>query len=720
MLRRRAPLGILLSLALSACATTRAQTTTPTLSVPATLDEDGSLTQGLNAYASLSLDDARRGELRVRLLEALVEVGDDALAAAEYPAMMNAFETCLTLWTAAELSTAPPPPPSFVRFAGDVYREAARRGMETQALLALAVRTHFDTTQAVAMNQEWAQLAAWLESGEDFARDFSATTGLERTLEQVAAIFPAPWVVAQLTSAYTSRYDQAFSQRAASVSIDESAQRRLAFSGYLLARAYLRADDFPSATRALDTYATDPASRELREVIDRSMDGARGVAAMLELIDNFRPRDEDALPDHVVRQGWGIVEVLARRVLAVEARQPDAHLALAEVFMQRGLEDAALEQYKATLAVSDDIFEAWVAVALLEQRSLERVAERDPREALTSLAALEDFHGRAMQLWRDRPVEPGLPRAYITVGESLYDAGEIVQARDLLENSLGLEPRPRAVDLLGTIALKQRRYEDASTSYESLLALPFDDQYARLRWSIRARSQLGEIALRREDTPDAQAHFRGALQTLNMVLALPNLDEFLRSFWLTERARVLFLAGDTDLAMQDFRDAVSTAPERPLTYAEPLLLMVSHGYHAQANEIFAQAVRHALPPSLKLYFALWVEDLAIRRGVTTPSAASTIIQEFRDDTWVGSLAAHARGELSATALYDRATDRGQRAEADFYEGLRAWRTGDRTGGLDRMRKVIDSGMMSFFEFEMAQSYLRWGELPREAKSPMTP
>ena len=104
-----------------------------------------------------------------------------------------------------------------------------------------------------------------------------------------------------------------------------------------------------------------------------------------------------------------------------------------------------------------------------------------------------------------------------------------------------------------------------------MLSLPFEDQYARLRWSIRARSQLGEIALSAGDSRRAQGDLRSALETLNLVLAQPNLDELRRSFWLTERARVLFFAGEPRLAMQDFRDAVSTAPNRPLTYADPLL-----------------------------------------------------------------------------------------------------------------------------------------------------
>ncbi|MGB1699840.1 MAG: tetratricopeptide repeat protein, partial [Nannocystaceae bacterium] len=552
---------------------------------------------------------------------------------------------------------------------------------------------------------------------DEFARERSRIASPERTLEEVAALFPSPWIVDRLMEMYLRGYESAKELRDQSFLTDPDSQHRLAFTGYLIARTLLRADRLDEAATALDNYASDPASKELRDVIDRASNGPRTTAALEELARYFRPGEDDGLPPHAVRQGWGIVEMLALRMLREDAKSPAGHLFMAEVLMRRGLNAAALLRYRATLESGQQIFEAWTAVAMLEQEELERVASEDPDAALLVLTRLEAFHREAMEIFKDRPVQPGLPRAYVTVGESLYDAGDIDRARTLLEDSLALEPQPRAVDLLGTIALKEARYSDAYSSYESLLVLPFEDQYARLRWSIRANSQIGEIAVWLGDEQRARESLRSALETLNLVLAQPNLDEFLRAFWLTERARVLFFAGETRLAMQDFRDAVSTAPERPLTYAEPLILAVSYGLMREASEIFAQAMRHDLPPPLKLYFALWVHDLALRQGVTPPATASDFIDGFRDDGWVGHLASHARGELSSADLFARATDRGQRAEADFYEGLKAWRTGDRTTSLAKMVKVIESGMMSFFEYEMAQNYLRWSELPTERRTP---
>ena len=682
------------------------------------MDEDGALDTALNAFAAMPETLSQRDPLRSQILEGLARRGDEAIALNAYTEAMNLFETGLTLWTPEELNAETATcPPAFLAFAGTLYDKAARQGMETQALLGLAIQRHFGGVPVEQLQREWEQLEAWLRDADDFARERSQIASPERSLEEVAALFPSPWVVEQLTGIYLRGYESAKKLREQSFLTDPDSQHRLTFSGYLIARTLLRAGRLDEAAGALDTYASDPASKELRDVIDRASNGPRAAAALAELIRYFRPGDEDDLPDHAVRQGWGIVDVLARRMLRSGNSSAAAHLAIAEGLMQRGLNAAALLRYRETLREGQNVFEAWAAVAMLEQRELERVAEVDPQEALVMLKRLETFHSEAMELWKDRPVQPGLPRAYVTVGESLYDAGDIAGARTLLEGSLALEPQPRAVDLLGTIALKEARYADAYSSYESLLVLPFDDQYARLRWSIRANSQLGEIAVWSGDEQRARENLRAALETLNLVLAQPNLDEFLRAFWLTERARVLFFAGEIRLAMQDFRDAVSTAPNRPLTYAEPLILAVTHGLMREASEIFAQAMRHDLPPPLKLYFALWVHDLALRKGATPPAAAQEFIDGFRDEGWVGSLASHARGELSSADLDARATDRGQRAEAEFYEGLRAWRTGDKQTSLAKLNRVIESGMMSFFEYEMAQNYLRWSALPMQRRSP---
>jgi hypothetical protein len=82
------------------------------------------------------------------------------------------------------------------------------------------------------------------------------------------------------------------------------------------------------------------------------------------------------------------------------------------------------------------------------------------------------------------------------------------------------------------------------------------------------------------------------------------------------------------------------------------------------------------------------------------------------------LAKHARGEIDFAALSGAAQDRGQKAEAYFYEALKRWDAGDATSAKSLLHKVIETGMMGFFEYDMAQSYLDWNELPKVARAPL--
>ena len=63
------------------------------------------------------------------------------------------------------------------------------------------------------------------------------------------------------------------------------------------------------------------------------------------------------------------------------------------------------------------------------------------------------------------------------------------------------------------------------------------------------------------------------------------------------------------------------------------------------------------------------------------------------------------------------TASGEQAEAYFYEALTRWRVGDPGDAKLLMRKVLGTGRMAFFEYDMAQNYLEWNDLPARARPP---
>lgn len=379
-----------------------------------------------------------------------------------------------------------------------------------------------------------------------------------------------------------------------------------------------------------------------------------------------------------------------------------------------------------TVALKPDIFDAWQDLAVLKQGSLERLVNVDPDAAMARLASLEKFHARAVELWSGRPIKPGLSEAYFTVGQGLYELGRVDEAKHLLEKSTSREPIPEALDLLATIDAKTGANARAAERYETLLGLPFEDQRTRLRWEVQARMGLGLIRRRLGDEGQAKVQLDTALRQLNKLIGeqrgkssgYPGLDPDERSGHLVERGKLMFYLGDAEQGAEDFRQARAITPDRDEAYAEPMLFVVNHGYYDLALEIFRQVLpRDEVRDSLKLYFSLWLHELALRQGLAQDPAVLEFLASYRADSWQGKLAQHAQGKLSYDDLLRGATDSGEQAEAYFYEALRRWRSGDPGDAKVLMRKVLGTGRMAFFEYDMAQNYLEWNDLPAKARAP---
>jgi lipoprotein NlpI len=80
----------------------------------------------------------------------------------------------------------------------------------------------------------------------------------------------------------------------------------------------------------------------------------------------------------------------------------------------------------------------------------------------------------------------------------------------------------------------------------------------------------------------------------------------------------------------------------------------------------------------------------------------------RAAAWYTELARYATGQLDYAALLAKADTTGKRAEAYFYEAMRLLSNGKSEEAHALWSKVMETKMMSFFEFEMASRYLRTG------------
>ena len=166
----------------------------------------------------------------------------------------------------------------------------------------------------------------------------------------------------------------------------------------------------------------------------------------------------------------------------------------------------------------------------------------------------------------------------------------------------------------------------------------------------------------------------------------------------TRRGVLLDELGERERALQAFRSAVNAEPRLHETYATILSHLVSAAPDLDfAHELFRMSQRQlSLAPEWKVYFALWVKAIAAR---ASSAAEGEIDVVLRENATVGGWRAGRRVHL------EPADGNGESAEAHFYEGVRQLES-DPGAAKALFERVLQTEMVSFYEYAMAQALLR--------------
>ncbi|MCA9696613.1 MAG: hypothetical protein KC431_03725, partial [Myxococcales bacterium] len=389
----RRPLLLTLALLVAAPACTHGRdgkTEVPAIVAPAEISDLDDYAVASNAYALLALDDPARAPLRGRLRDYLTGYLEQAIREGRHDAAAEALEQLAGLWTPSELRSAGPDP-AVSKAADALYQVASRTGDERPALLALGMLQVFaEPAGREQAATDYGLLVDWIERNRDFGNEPNFRDTLERLLEDVSSVFPSPFLIDALTDSYLARHRAAQQQQGGPV------DPRTTFTGYLVARAHLRADNPKAAIDALDRMQVDESTQALRDlIVDATGPEPRSAADLNQLISEFIPTPDTRLPPAIVRQSWGIVDNLAQRALAKFPDDPPAQLARGRVMRSRGLHEAAIVFYERAFAAKNrasdraDLYLAWCELAELYQAVLEDRLSADPDGAEALLARVE-------------------------------------------------------------------------------------------------------------------------------------------------------------------------------------------------------------------------------------------------------------------------------------------------------------------------------------------
>ena len=163
-----------------------------------------------------------------------------------------------------------------------------------------------------------------------------------------------------------------------------------------------------------------------------------------------------------------------------------------------------------------------------------------------------------------------------------------------------------------------------------------------------------------------------------------------------------------DEALVAFQSAMGLAPQWREVYATILShLVVAPPDFAFASMVWRRAqLQLNLPPEWKVYFTLWLQFIAAR-AEEPPSAEHTeLLRRLgKPANWWGRLARFGAQDIDYDDLVTVASSLGEETEALFYEGTRLFVAGDRARANAQFQRVLDTNMVSFYEFEMARKLL---------------
>lgn len=710
----RTCLGLWLAFALGAgCAGRGAAAgggTTP-IHLPDAMDA-ASFRSAERIYRRLELDDPRRTEVRNKLVHYLVTTADSALAADEYDSVVEQLAHITSLYQPNELEKGLPR--ELGKLAAYLRKEGEQRGDEGRVLSALWIQKSLEPGKPEPAEQ-YAMLRRWSdEARQNLGGALEHFNGLIPVIEQHAQLTPAPEVLATLADLYVERRKKLVAMLGPDGQSPPSpgdfsfqdyreATAALGQAPLDIAAVYLAHDDFERAIVRL-----------------RQLETVTGLEPRIRAVVEFVVADRAEASDAVL--------VLARAYL--EGERQDVASDLCTYGVRHFPKDARFPQCIAQIAAArDDYVEAGLeyeeAIRLAPQQkdlydeALEVLAnlmrgelfDGDPQEARLLAERARVILKARTEHWPGALPPVSFDELELAVGLAEMNAGNAQDARVHFEASLKKKETTVALIQLGQLAARTGNRDEALRFFKRAL----DRTTARNADEQRQRAlileQIGDVARAANQGEEARRAYTESLTLWDGSVGAAD-DAPSRALAQIRRGVLLSRLGRGKDSIDAFEQAMQIAPEHREVYAQILSFLV---VSAPSTELSESVLRRAqreltLDPDWKTYFAMWVKIIAARSHTGISHDTEQLLTRLaRSDAWWGQLAQFGVGTISHEKLSSKANTKGERTEADFYEGARLLAAGDVTAARHLFGRVLSSQMVGFYEYQMAQELLLLGD-----------
>ena len=647
-------------------------------------------------FARMPLADPERVDLRDRLVATVLSQAQSLADVGDYRGVTGEVNR-LSAFLSPEEYAAGVLPKRVKPIAEYIAEEGGRLGEEGYALAANFML--YRLTGDALYQDRYDDIVNWgREARANLDSSSEQYAGLISVWSAHAEMTPAPEVLDTLADLHIAGRDAVVGESPETRHrLGIRAERQLRLAPLNVAAVYLSHGEIASAITKVESMG---AGGELQLRLLELMRAATapdeaGAAATFELVEGYRV----ARPD--------VAAGLCRASLVRFPSDYRFPTCMARVAADEGQFADATAWYVIAIELAPDMIELYdEALGQLDEFIGVRLGDPHPERSSALARGAETILAERQQRWpsSEPPIAPN--RLEFMIGMLEMNAGHAGEAQQRFEKSIRTDETTEALLQLGLLLERTGQTEAAEQRYRRALALtPSATLSDDLRRS-EILEHLGNAARTLGKTNEMTSSYRAALDAWTE--ARDQVDGPTGALVEMRRGVLLDSLGRHEEAVDAFENAMSHAPQWREVYASILSHLVSTApdYELATSVWRRSQLQLTLPPEWKVYFTLWMQFITARAELQPVQEHIDLLRRLgKSSSWWGKLASFGAGDLDYAALISVASSLGEETEALYYEGTRLFAAGDRDAAFEQLQRVLDTKMVSFYEYEMARKVL---------------